>query len=112
VLAVFEAAKKAIKLARDGKGPTLLELITYRITGHSRRDPCSYQPEEERKKAKEKEPIIAFGKHLVKEKIADQKTLDEIVKNTRKQMVDMSEKSMNAPDPAPEDTLKDVFVES
>ncbi|MFW5832097.1 MAG: thiamine pyrophosphate-dependent dehydrogenase E1 component subunit alpha [Prolixibacteraceae bacterium] len=112
VLAVYEAAKKAVKRARDGKGPTLLELITYRITGHSRRDPCAYQPEEERKKAKEKEPVINFGKHLIKEKITEQETLDDIVKSTRKQMSEMSEISMKAPDPAPEDTLKDVFFES
>ena len=46
----------------QGKGPTLLELVTYRITGHSRRDPCLYQPEEEKKQAVANEPIGRFGR--------------------------------------------------
>ena len=51
VLKVYETAFEAITNAREGKGPTLLELLTYRITGHSRRDPALYQPEEEKRKA-------------------------------------------------------------
>ena len=57
VLAVHEAAHEAVERARAGKGPTLLELVTYRITGHSRRDPASYQPDEEKKQARANEPI-------------------------------------------------------
>jgi len=43
VLAVYEAAGQAVAECREGKGPVLLELLTYRRTGHSRRDPCHYQ---------------------------------------------------------------------
>jgi len=57
VLEVFETARKAIERARNGEGPTLVECMTYRITGHSRRDPCNYQPEEERKEALQREPF-------------------------------------------------------
>ena len=45
VLAVYEAAKTAVDECRAGQGPVLLELLTYRRTGHSRRDPCHYQPQ-------------------------------------------------------------------
>jgi TPP-dependent pyruvate/acetoin dehydrogenase alpha subunit len=48
VLAVYEAARRAVEECRTGVGPVLLELLTYRLTGHSRRDPCHYQPKEER----------------------------------------------------------------
>ena len=51
VLAVLETTCEAARRARAGEGPTLIEAMTYRITGHSRRDPCNYQPEEERKAA-------------------------------------------------------------
>ena len=61
VLAVYEATKEAAEDARAGKGPILLELMTYRITGHSRRDPALYQPEEERKNAVANEPIGRFA---------------------------------------------------
>ena len=48
VLAVYEAAKSAVAQCRAGNGPVFLELLTYRLTGHSRRDPCHYQPKDER----------------------------------------------------------------
>ncbi len=44
VLAVYQAAKTAVDRARAGEGPSLLELMTYRITGHSRRDPALTSP--------------------------------------------------------------------
>ena len=48
ILAVYEAARTAVAECRSGQGPVLLELLTYRRTGHSRRDACHYQPAEER----------------------------------------------------------------
>src|SRR6516165_2098146 len=46
LFAVYEAAAKAVDECRTGRGPVLLELLTYRCTGHSRRDSCGYQPKE------------------------------------------------------------------
>src|SRR5208337_1187471 len=78
VLAVHEAAVEAAARARQGAGPTLLELMTYRITGHSRRDPSLYQPEEERKQALANEPIGRFAKKLVADGSCRQAELDAI----------------------------------
>jgi pyruvate dehydrogenase E1 component alpha subunit len=64
VLEVFDTARKAVERARAGAGPTLVECMTYRITGHSRRDPCNYQPEEERKEALKREPLQRFAEYL------------------------------------------------
>lgn len=50
VFAVNEAAERAIARARNGEGPTLLELKTYRIGGHSRNDACGYRSKEEEKR--------------------------------------------------------------
>ncbi|HEY5758710.1 MAG TPA: dehydrogenase E1 component subunit alpha/beta [Steroidobacter sp.] len=60
VLAVYEAAQKAAADCRAGKGPVLLELLTYRRTGHSRRDPCHYQPKDEREAWAQRDPIERF----------------------------------------------------
>ena len=46
---------------RAGKGPVLLELLTYRRTGHSRRDPCHYQPKDEREDWFARDPIDRFA---------------------------------------------------
>jgi pyruvate dehydrogenase E1 component alpha subunit len=110
VLGVFEAAREAVDRARQGKGPTLLELETYRITGHSRRDPCLYQPEEEKKRALANEPIGRFAKHLLAKRIADQKALDGILESVKAEVEAAVVKAMSDPAPRPEDALEDMFV--
>ena len=111
VLAVHEATKTAVERARAGGGPTLLELMTYRITGHSRRDPALYQPEEEKKRAMENEPIGRFAKYLLAQQLADQPCLDRIVEEVDQEIEAAVEAAMTAPHPEPEDTLQDLFVE-
>ena len=111
VLAVYKAAKTAVDRARAGGGPTLLELMTYRITGHSRRDPALYQPEEEKKWAMENEPIGRFAKDLFARGVADQKRLDELIEDVDQEIESAVEAAMAAPEPKPEDTLLDLFVE-
>lgn len=110
-LAVYEASKEAVDRARQGKGPTLLELITYRITGHSRRDPCNYQPKEEKQKAKGNEPIGRFEKLLVSEKVTTEAELEEIQKDIEQQIEDSIVSAQKAEFPKPEDALEDLFVE-
>ena len=78
MLAVYEAAKAAVEQCRAGKGPVLLELLTYRRTGHSRRDPCHYQPKEEREAWAAKDPIERFAQVLKSEDIADDAGLEAI----------------------------------
>ena len=111
VLKVYEAAKQAVDRARQGKGPTLLELVTYRITGHSRRDPCNYQPEAERKIALEKEPIKRFAQVLLQQGVADQARLDAIGKAVDAEIEAAVKAAIAAPAPKPEDALQDMFVE-
>ena len=111
VMAVYEAAREAVDRARSGRGPTLLELMTYRITGHSRRDPALYQPKEERQQAKENEPIGRFRRHLLKNKVAKEGELDQIDTEIEDQIEQVVERAQGAPDPKPEDALEDLFVE-
>jgi pyruvate dehydrogenase E1 component alpha subunit len=110
VLAVHETARQAVERARCGDGPTLIECMTYRITGHSRRDPCNYQPEEERKQALEKEPIRRFASHLQSKGVADQAKLDSIRQDVDAEIERAVKSALAAPDPAPQDALKDLFV--
>ena len=110
-LNVYEAAKEAVERARAGKGPTLLELITYRITGHSRRDPASYQPDDEKNRAKKDEPIGRFRKYLLESQTADEVVLNKIDDEIEQEIEEAVEAAMADPEPAPEDALEDIFVE-
>lgn len=110
-LKVYEAAQEAVARAREGGGPTLLELLTYRITGHSRRDPALYQPEKEKKAAIGNEPIGKFARFLIAEKITDQDKLEQMKKEVDQEIEEAVQAAMAAPEPAPEDALEGVFVE-
>ena len=110
VLEVHETAREAIGRARAGEGPTLIEAMTYRITGHSRRDPCNYQPPEERGQALDKEPIRRFAERLLSDGSADQATLDSIRREIDAEVDRAVESAMAAPEPAPEDALTGLFV--
>ena len=110
VMSVFETARQAIERARGGEGPTLIECMTYRITGHSRRDPCNYQPEEERQQALENEPIRRFASHLLNSGFVDQPTINAVRQEVDDEIERAVQSAMAAPEPKPEDALEHVFV--
>ena len=110
VLAVHEAAKTAVDECRLGKGPVLLELMTYRITGHSRRDPCHYQPKQERQEWREKEPIKVFGEALIKRDDIDASDIEKLRNKVEQLVTDAIEVAKNEPEPTVEDLTTDVFA--
>lgn len=110
LLAVYRTAKQAVDRARKGSGPTLLELMTYRITGHSRRDPALYQPKEEKEAALANEPIGRFARLLVSEGVADREMLDRMDKEVDDEIEAAVRSAMAAPEPEPEHALDDLFV--
>jgi TPP-dependent pyruvate/acetoin dehydrogenase alpha subunit len=65
--AVAEAMAGAVARARRGEGPSLLEMKTYRYSGHSRSDPAKYRPAAELKTWLARDPISIFGERLVAE---------------------------------------------
>jgi pyruvate dehydrogenase E1 component alpha subunit len=110
VLAVYEAALRAVARARRGEGPTLIDALTYRITGHSRRDPCSYQPEQERRAALANEPIGRFARMLKEKGLADDATLERMDQEVQAEVERAVETAQAAPEPNPEEALEGLFV--
>ncbi|MBU4292621.1 MAG: thiamine pyrophosphate-dependent dehydrogenase E1 component subunit alpha [Actinobacteria bacterium] len=110
VLDVYRRAKNAADFARNGEGPTLLELKTFRLCGHSRRDPNNYMTKEERQYWKSRDPIILFESLLLDEGIMD----DKEVLNLRKKVDGIIDRAVEfgqtSPDPKPEDTYKGLYV--
>jgi pyruvate dehydrogenase E1 component alpha subunit len=95
---------------RSGRGPVLLELQTYRRTGHSRRDPCHYQPKEERAVWSANDPITRFAQVLLVSGNANLDDLDRIQKETEDQIEQAVEKAKTAPKPTVNDLLTDVYA--
>ena len=70
VFKVREAAYKAGKHVRAGKGPYILEVQTYRYRGHSMSDPAKYRTKKELESYKSKDPIQIVYDEIIKKKIA------------------------------------------
>jgi len=111
VLAVYEAGQRAIKHAREGGGPTLLELKTYRLCGHSRNDACGYRGKDEEQAWKEKDPILLARNRLLSDDIVGEAELDEIERNILAEIDEAVTYAQACDDPVPEDALTDVYYE-
>ena len=113
VYAVYEVAQEAIKRAKAGEGPTLIECKTYRQLGHWTGDPQNYRSREEVDDWKEnRDPIVLFKQKLIAEKAFSAKQLEDIEKTAIKEADDAAEFAMSSPDPDPEKVLEDVFCEA
>lgn len=109
-LAVHDAVTKAVKRARDGKGPSLIECETYRYVGHSRTDPGLYRSQEEMDDYRAKDPIPRLKKYMLEEGIAKEDEITAVEVAVEKELEDSVEFARNSPHPKPEDALKYVFV--
>jgi pyruvate dehydrogenase E1 component alpha subunit len=109
VIAVFEATRGAVTECRAGNGPVLLELLTYRRTGHSRRDPCHYQPADERESWFERDPLQRFGTWLTANTAVSPGDLTDVKTRIEAQIEQAVEKARQAPMPGPEDIHEGVY---
>ena len=111
VFAVYDAAEQAVKRAREGKGPTFLELKTYRYHGHFHADqPEKYRTSEEENSWKKRDCIINFEKRVIKQKLFSRKRLDAIKKKIQKEIEDAVEFGLTSPLPPEETLYEDVYV--
>ncbi len=86
-LAVIEAMKRKKKLLLEGKGPVMLDVVTYRYGGHSPSDAMSYRTQEEVDAWKEYDPIVTYRKALVDAKIEKDGKFDDILASISERML-------------------------
>jgi TPP-dependent pyruvate/acetoin dehydrogenase alpha subunit len=110
VLAVYEAAQRAVADCRRGQGPVLLELLTYRRTGHSRRDACHYQPKDERERWYARDPIDLLGRRLIDAGIATEADINRVRQDVKRRFQAAVEQARIQPMPSPDDLITDVFA--
>lgn len=112
VLAVNEAAERAIARARAGEGPTIIEVKTYRHGGHSRNDACGYRPRDEADYwINQRDPVKNFRQVILKKGVIAEKELELVEAAVEREIDEAVEYAKNAPLPALDSALKNVFWE-
>ncbi len=110
VMAVREAATKAVEAARTGKGPTLIEAKTYRYYGHNEGDPQVYRSEREVEEWRKFDPIVRLRTKLIHDNVLTEeawKALEHGVVEEIEGAVKFGEES---PLPDANEFLDDVYV--
>jgi len=110
LLAVYGGAGEAIKRARQGDGPTLLECKTYRFMGHSRFEPAGYRSKEEVEAWKKRDPIPMFREWLLKSLLASEAEFEEIDNAVTKEIEAAVAFAEQSPDPEPDDYARYIFA--
>lgn len=111
VMAVLEASAEAIKRARAGAGPTLIECKTYRHHGHFEGDPTVYRSEEEVNQWKKKDPIPRFANRLIEMKLATRDEIESLNSEVVQAIDEAVAFAQQSPVPALEELLTDVYCD-
>ncbi len=111
VEAVYAAGLKAAEWCRSGKGPTILEMKTYRYRGHSMSDPAKYRTREEVQTVREKrDPIEHLGQRMIAQGIVREDDLKAIDKETRQIVNTAAEFATESPEPDVAELYTDVLA--
>jgi pyruvate dehydrogenase E1 component alpha subunit len=110
VRAVKAAAEAALAWCRAGKGPMILEMMTYRYRGHSMSDPAKYRTKEEVDKVRsEHDPIEQVRKRLLDQKWASEDDLKKIDQSVRATVNEAAEFATQDAEPDPSELYTDVY---
>jgi pyruvate dehydrogenase E1 component alpha subunit len=108
--AVYRTAQAAFAKARAGGGPSLIECLTYRHSGHSRADPAKYRPEGELERWKERDPINAYRARLREFGVSEEQIT--AIETASKEKLDAATEACKAAPPPPADILTtDVYAD-
>jgi pyruvate dehydrogenase E1 component alpha subunit len=109
--AVHQSIERAVRRARDGEGPTLIEMKTYRFRGHSMSDPAKYRTKEELEEYKEKDPIAHVLNVIKENNYATDEEIEAIEDKVKAIVDDSVEFAENSPWPDDSEVYKDIYVD-
>ena len=112
VLAVREATERAVKRAREGGGPYILEVKTYRYRGHSMSDPAKYRTKEEVDEVKKTRDPIDHVKLLLEQAGATEADLRPIEDEIKAIVAEAVQFAQESPEPDPSELYTDVYQEA
>jgi len=112
IFEVKKAGDAAVKFVREGNGPIILEMKTYRYRGHSMSDPAKYRSKEEVTEYREhRDPIEGLKNYMVKNGVANEETLKEIDKKVREKVQEAADFAQNSPVPEEGELWTDIYTE-
>jgi len=110
VRAVKAAGDRAVAWCRSGKGPYILEMLTYRYRGHSMSDPAKYRTREEVNKIRdEHDPIEMLRSRILEHGHASDEDLKAIEKRVREVVTDAADFATSSPEPDPSELWTDIY---
>lgn len=110
VIAVYEAADKAVARARRGEGPSLIEAKCYRFRGHFEGDAEVYLPKGEKEAWKKKDPIVILGEKMKAQGWLTDAEAESIQAEMTALVAEAETFARESPFPAPEEALENVFA--
>ncbi|MBR2649183.1 MAG: pyruvate dehydrogenase (acetyl-transferring) E1 component subunit alpha [Sediminibacterium sp.] len=109
--AVHDSVARAVKRAKEGDGPTLLEMKTYRYKGHSISDPQKYRSKEEVDEYKNQDPITKVAHTILENGYASQEELQAIDQKINAIVEESVRFAEESPWPSDDEVLKDVYID-
>ena len=110
ILAVREAAIRAIDYCRSGKGPYILEMKTYRYRGHSMSDPAKYRTRDEVDKIRKTSDPIENIKSLLNKMGVEDKTLKDIDTDIKSVIAEAAKFALESPEPSENELFTDITI--
>jgi len=110
VEAVYEVTAQAVARARAGGGPTLVEALTYRLTGHMFGDPQAYRPADEVASWRARDPLLVARQRLAARGVRPE-TLSRIDAEVEAALEAAVAFARRSPEPPAEEAMRDVYVE-
>lgn len=108
---VHNSVNRAVKRAREGGGPTFLEMKTYRFKGHSMSDPAKYRTKDEEADYKDQDPINYVKNLLLENGMQTEEEIKEIQNRVKEVVADCVDFAENSPWPEDSELLKDIYVQ-
>lgn len=109
----YNKVKEAIEYIKSGKGPALIEAEVIRLYSHSSSDDQrKYRDKKELEKEIVSDPIEKFKNVLIQENVISENDFGNIKQEINVEVDEAADKAFNAPDPRPEDAVKNIFDES
>ncbi|MGA1307976.1 MAG: thiamine pyrophosphate-dependent dehydrogenase E1 component subunit alpha, partial [Candidatus Kapaibacteriota bacterium] len=108
---VYETTLEAVKRARNGDGPTIIETITMRMRGHAEHDDFSYVPKEMLAHWQNMDPVDRYIEHCIKHKALKKAEIDAMRQHIIQDMRDAIDAVIDLPFPPPEEAFRNVFID-